>query len=324
MIDRSVGKRILVIILLGLLAACGGGGGSNGKSQPRSDPVRFVAWADTRAGTPVLTSESVAAAKLSPHFTLYAGDLIDCSAANNPACFADGFGVWQSAINGGGTNDLFDKSFAVRGNHDKNTTDAWQANFEFSAVAAEIGAENYAEQAKDLTYSFDLGNAHFAGVDLPEGDVHTLTNEQIDWLDGDLAAAEGRGLTHAFLFWHGPLYPVDGHPSTPPQTLIAVLNRHPIVSAGFFGHEHLVTHTRIDGLRLPGLTIPLEQFISGAAGANLYNPLTDRYDYWLNDGSGNSAAGFMVVDISGRRFTVSIYRTDGTLDRVLEFDKTAR
>jgi hypothetical protein len=304
-----------------MLISCGGKTSLPVNYATPEGSFRFIAWADTRTGTAILTKESVIANGLSPIFTIYAGDLIDCNSSTNPDCFTNGFSAWKRALNGGDTNNLFDKSFFTRGNHDANADIPWGASFDFAATTARVGAANYSAHTKNLTYSFDYGNSHFVGLDVPGGDVDTITEEQIAWLDNDLTAAQGRGLTHAFLFWHGPIYYVDGHISTAPAALITVLNKHPIVSAAFFGHEHLVAYTHIDSSRISDVTHPFEEFISGAAGARLYNAEADRYDYWLNDGSGNSEEGFMAVDILDNHFTVTIYTIDGSIDNILSFEK---
>jgi hypothetical protein len=173
-------------------------------------------------------------------------------------------------------------------------------------------------RAETVTYSFDYGNSHFAGIDLPGGDVSTMTSEEITWLDNDLTAAENKGLAHAFLFWHGPIYTVDGHPSTAPDALIEALNKHPIVSATFHGHEHLVTYTYMNSSRISNITHPFEEFVSGGAGASLYQATPGRYDYWLNSG-GRSEFGFMAVDVSGNYFNISVYDINGSVDKTFLF-----
>jgi len=287
---------------------------SNVASAGTSD-FRFIAWADTKTGTSILTQESILVNGLNPNFTIYPGDLISCGSST---CFINGFPAWKTAFNGGGTNDLFNKSFATRGNHDANAAVPWLEDFNFSAVSTSIGATHYSEQTQDMTYSFDYGNSHFVGIDLPGGDVSTMTSAEITWLDNDLTAAENRGLTHAFLFWHGPIYYVDGHPSTTPDALIDVLNKHPIVSATFHGHEHLVTYTYMDSSRISNITHPFEEFVSGGAGASLYQATAGRYDYWLNSG-GSSEFGFMSVDVSGNYFNISVYNVDGSVDKTFSF-----
>lgn len=290
---------------------------------------RFVAWADTKSGTATLKTESELVNGLNPAFTIYPGDLCDCTSTNNPTCFSNDYSTWKTAFNGGGTNNLFAKSFITRGNHDANTNAQWLSKFEFVDVVSTIGATHYSAQTEDMTYSFDYGNSHFVGIDLPGGGANTMSLTQINWLDGDLTAAESRGLTHAFLFWHGPVYMVAEHCCTgASSTLVNVLNNHPIVSAGFFGHEHVVAYTHIDSGRIPGITHEFEEFVSGDAGAGPNTIQSGRADGWLrsdgvwsSSGSLNTAHGFMSVDVNGNDYTVSIYKIDGTVAKTFSFSK---
>jgi hypothetical protein len=199
---------------------------------------------------------------------------------------------------------MFDITFAVRGNHDGSTT-VWPAYFNFSSVASRVGATNYSELNTDVTYSFDYENSHFVGIDIL-GDLTKISAAQIAWLDNDLIAAENRGLTHAFLFWHGPIYPLAEHccPSAP-SALIQVINKHPIISATFQGHEHVVAWTHMDGSRIPGLTHEFEEFVSGDAGAGPDTCVSGRYDYCMTNELRKH--GFVTVDVSGDSFTVDTY-----------------
>lgn len=292
-----------------------------------STPFRFVSWADTKTGTTALTNESKAVNALNPAFTLYPGDLIDCTSSTNPACFSNGFSAWKTAFNGGGTNNLFTKSFITRGNHDDNANTPWLGNFEFATVASTVGATNYTEQSKDLTYSFDYGNSHFVGIDVPKGAVTNISAAQVTWLDNDLAAAEGRGLTHAFLFWHGPIYPMAEHCCTdkPSTALATVLAKHPIISATFHGHEHVIAYKHITSAIIPGLTKPFEEFISGDAGAGPEVMTAGRADSWLSStgwtssGNMNTAHGFVSVDVNCNNYTVSIHTENGAVAKTYSF-----
>jgi hypothetical protein len=212
---------------------------------------------------------------------------------------------------------MFDITFPVRGNHDSSNTAGWQAYFEMSQTAARIGASNFTSMSgqQDLTYSFDYGNSHIIGVDVL-GDASAITSAQIAWVDSDLAAAEARGLQHAFLFFHGPIYCVDGHCSctvevcsTPSavKNLITMLNKHTILTATFHGHEHTFAYTYIDETRVPpessfaGVTHPFHQIVAGDAGAGpkVCNP--NRCDF------NNADHGFVTVDVAGPDVTVTFY-----------------
>ena len=260
----------------------------------------FVSWGDTKTGTSSLATLSNQAKALSPLFTIYTGDLIDSGSGEGT------LDTWKAALNGGTNNGTFDITFPVRGNHDSGTSTIWPTYFDLRGVASRIGATNYTELNPDTTYSFDYDNSHFVGIDVL-GDVTAMSSAQITWLNNDLTAAEARGLTHAFLFWHGPIYAVDDHCCpTPPSNLITVLNSHPIVSATFHGHEHVIAYTHIDNTRISAVTHPFEEFVTGAAGAGLYSCRSGRSDWCL------SANSFATIDVSGATFTVNAYRQGTT------------
>jgi len=269
---------------------------------------KFVAWGDTKSDTNVLKSLSSQIKTLNPKFTIFAGDL------ESSGFTQGGMDAWKNAINAGVNNGLLNITFPVRGNHDNQATGSptgWQAYFNLSAAVQGIGAANYSFLDDDLTYSFDYGNSRIIGIDVL-GNVTQMTPAQITWLDQRLADAESKSLQHAFLFWHGPFYSQANHCCpVPSQSLISVINKHSIVSAGFYGHEHTLTYTHIDSSRVPGITRGFEQIVSGDAGAGPTTPTSGRYDYLLNLGGGNSG-GFAVVDVSGSSFTLSMYKGGST------------
>ncbi len=265
---------------------------------------RFVSWADTKSSRDDLASLSNQAAPLNPAFTIYEGDL------ESDGFTLSGMNAWKDAMNGYSDNGMFDKTLPVRGNHDRNDTPGWQAYYDLRSTARGLGATKYSELAEDLTYSFDYGNAHFIGVDVL-GDADYLSPEQVNWIDNDLAAAEMRGLTHAFVYFHGPIYCVDGHCSCTTRvcpldsivvSLIDVFDRHPIVSATFHGHEHTYAHVHIDDTRIPEAIHPFEQFVTGSAGAGPKDCIPGRTEYCM------PSHGFVTVDVVGASFTVRFYR----------------
>ena len=288
-------------------SAAGASGGATGGSTGAaggagSSSFRFIVWADTKTGTADFTTESnqAKALKPPPNFTIYSGDLVESGFAAGPMA------TWKTAINGGTNNGMFDISFVVRGNHDSTDPAGFAAFFNYDTVAATVGATNLTQQQKNLTYSYDYGNSHFVAIDVPD-DATLITAAQIAWADSDLAAAEARGLTHAFLNWHGPIYPVAEHccPSVP--AVIDMLNKHSIVTATFHGHEHTNAHVRINSTRYPNCTHEFDEFIEGAAGAGPQTCQTGRADDCF--GAKN---GFAVMDVSGKTLTATIYYVGST------------
>jgi hypothetical protein len=272
----------------------------------QSAAFRFGVWADTKSGTGILNTDSLSMAAKNPLFLFYPGDV--CSSGPTAACLA----TWKTAYNAGG--DLLSKSFVSRGNHDSAGTSVWIANFIVNTTAGRIGATNLNQLSTNLTYSFDYGNAHFAAVDMPGGDATTISSAQLNWLDADLTAAENRGVTHSFLFWHGPEYPMGGHCCTNAPAITNILNKHPSVSATFHGHEHNLAYTHIDSSKIAGVTHPYEEFTSGGAGADLYG--CQRGD-WCK-----SMDGFMTVDVNGSVFTVTAFNSAGATQNNWIFNKS--
>lgn len=259
---------------------------------------RFVSWADTKSAKSTLAtlSNQIRALSLQPIFTIYPGDL------ESSGFTSSGMAAWKDAINGySNNNGMFDITFAVRGNHDDSNTSGWQNYFNFSGVASRVGTSNYKELDKNLTYSFDYGNAHFIGVDVP-GNASKITTRQTAWIDQDLTQAEGRGLTHAFIFFHGPIYYISNHSGSVPQHLITVINKHTIVSATFHGHEHAYAWTHIDSGRISTVTHEFEQLVTGSAGAGPTSCSSGRCDYDLR------ANGYSTIDVDGQNFTVKFFK----------------
>jgi hypothetical protein len=258
---------------------------------------RFAAWADCRSdGLSQQQKLSPLVKAKNPVLVIFPGDV--CSSGPDASCLD----TWKASYNGGTINGLYDITFASRGNHDSSGASAWQAYFNFAKVAAAVGATNYTEHTKNLTYSFDYGNSHFVALDNPGGGASTLSTTVATWLDGDLKAAEGRGLTHAFIFSHGPEYYMDGHSDSGfPSAFITVFNKHPIISATFHGHEHLQGYAHISSTRISAMTHAYESFITGGAGAGLYSCSSGRSD-WCQ-----SAYGYSIIDVNGKSFTVSMY-----------------
>jgi hypothetical protein len=267
-------------------------------------PFTFISWADSHGGTSMLKSLSNQAKILGPVFTIFPGDLE-----------VHGFQIdemrgWVSAMDGWSRNGMAEIVFPLRGNHDDQHPEEWQRFFSLEERGCKLGVWNYASLDEDLTFSFDYSNAHFVGIDVP-GDVRLITERQLAFLDEDLSAAEARNLSHAFLFFHGPIYPIRNSPCQDNRVcptgpvlarLVGILNKHPIVSASFHGHSHLQGYAHLDVSRIPEVTHPFEHFISGGAGGGLHNcSNSSRYEYC---GVYN---GYIAVYVDGDRFSVSFY-----------------
>jgi len=241
-----------------------------------------------------------------PAFTIFNGDLCPGWYITGQPCTTP---IWITDLNGSSGNGMSNITFVVRGNHDASSGTAWSNYFHQATVASNIGATNYNSLTADMNYSFDYQNAHFVGLDLPGGDVSSMSTAEITWLDNDLTAAEARGIKAEFLFWHGPTYYVNSHASTPSDALITVLNNHPDILAIFNGHEHVIAHVTLDKTRIPGLTKnTIEEFITGTAGAPVYTCTAGRSEYCDNYNA------FATIDVlSNTQFTVNIYKQGVTI-----------
>lgn len=284
---------------------------------------RFVVWADATDLLQYVVTNAAQIRHLDvpPRFSLFVGDLYDTGFN------LDAVAALRDAMDGDQPMSLSGTLFPVRGNHDiiggDTATTGWQSYFDVAKRVwggepakgvPGIGGSNYTFMAvsDSLTYSFDYQNAHFVGMDIP-GDVTLVTDSQLAWLDGDLAAAEMRRLQHAFLFWHGPVYSSGSRHGgiDAPGSMISVLNRHPIVSAVFGGHAHVAAWTHMYTNRIASITHPFEAFIVPPVAENLASlPDTNRCDYGFGD-----LRGFATVDVQGPSFTVSFCVQDEPVPR---------
>ena len=227
------------------------------------------------------------------------------------------------------TANLFNKTFLVRGNHDdlvSGSASLWENYFETAPNIKTFpsGVNNYVSlnsNSDTETYSFTYKNSIFIALDDPGG-VDMITSAELAFLNERLTYGEGQGLTHAFIYFHGPLYCVESvhcmcsakaDGSCTPPALVTILNNHPIVSATFHGHEHLFGWTHMDNTRVAGLTGSFEQFITSPSGGWNYNAYLypDRMDYYSPDGGADQ--GFGYITVNGDSFTFSIYKDDQTL-----------
>ena len=140
-------------------------------------------------------------ASLNPAVVIGVGDIED-----------DGFATtdMNAAVSVLKSENLYNKTFLVRGNHDDNldgSAAGWESYFETSPniptrPAYVVNKVSLNSSSDNLTYSFDYGNSIFIGLDVP-GDIYLLEQAEIDFLNARLTYAENAGLTHAFIFSTG-------------------------------------------------------------------------------------------------------------------------
>ena len=279
----------------------------------------FVSIGDGQAETAnfALTVDQIA--NLLPSLVIFNGDLEQDGVVS---------GEMNSMTTALKNANLYNQTFLIRGNHDNHISGSatlWESYFEtspnirvFPAGFTEYISLN--SNSDTLNYSFIYGNSMFIGLDVP-GDADLLTSAELNFLDSRLTYAESRGLVHAFIYFHGPLYCVESthctcsskaDASCTPSALVTVINKHPIVSATFHGHEHILGWTHMDNTRVAGLTGSFEQFLTSPSGGYTVNNyiFPNRVDYSYMD-MGYSQ-GFATILVDGYSFTVSFYKVGTT------------
>jgi hypothetical protein len=199
---------------------------------------------------------------------------------------------------------------------------------------SESGAPEYSENV----YSFDFGNCHVVSVntvywmksvdkriaDSTGNYSGIIRQEQLDWLDSDLAHARKRGLTHIFIFGHQPIFPNGGHVrdamwhygkssehNSMRSRFLKIISRHEC-TAYFCGDEHNYSTLLIDSTFDTGVRNPVWQIVSGGAGAPLYarNPDTP----WASKVSAFEAVHhFCLITASGSKVTLKVIDETGSV-----------
>jgi hypothetical protein len=285
------------------------------------DNFSFASMGDAQFKPAIFTTTVNQIAALQPDFVIFNGDL------ENNGTISTEMDPMLAVIKNAG---MFDQTFLVRGNHDNvmsGSAGLWEDYFEtptnFKVLPA--GVTEYVSlnsSSDNLNYSFIYGNAIFIGLDVPGNVVTYLTSPELTFLDVRLTYAESVGLIHAFIFFHGPIYCVESlecscssrtNVNCTPSALVTVLNKHPIVSATFHGHEHILGWTHMDKTRVPKLTGAFEQFITSPSGGTSYDDylFPARVDYTYL----GALQGFATIDVYGCSFTFNIFE-DGTISPV--------
>ena len=136
-----------------------------------------------------------------------------CKSSSTTIC-TDSNGNNLAALNGG-KNAIKVNEDAWRANMADLVFDAPRLNASLPAglvlshpdSADHAAADGLATSQSQLTYSFDVGNSHFAVINTdPVGGDSTAPAA---WLAGDFAAAAARGALHFFVFGHKPAYTYD-------------------------------------------------------------------------------------------------------------------
>lgn len=290
---------------------------------PTSDgSFTFASISDTHGLESNFTQTTSQIQSLSPSFVIHNGDY-----TINGVYANDSDGEMSSMTSVLRNADLFNKTFIVRGNHDDHQSGSaanWESYFTGKLGASRslpAGVTNYVAMDSSstyLTYSFDYGNSRFIGVD-DTGLTSFLTTDKYTFMDARLTDAESLGLTHAFLFFHRAEYCIESQhcdctaktdASCTPSAFISLVNKHPIISATFHGHEHALAYVHMDSTRLSKLTHPYEEFFTSSAAAPLpFTTYTNRVNV---DYSSHTTMSFAMINVNGSNFTVYFYRVGTT------------
>jgi hypothetical protein len=284
-------------------------------TNPNPVVFSFVSMGDSQLEAANFNPTVDQIATLHPNLVIFHGDLEINGVVN-----ADINPIVNEIKNAG----LFDQTFFVQGDHGEgiNGSSALRESCVTTSPNIEFlpaGVTDYVSLDSTSAYpnySFVYGNSMFLGLDVP-GNADVLVADQLTFLDSCLTVAESKGLVHTFIFFHGPLTCIEStscdcttrpDANCPPSELVSVLNKHPIVSATFHGHDHILAWTHMDEISAAGLNTSFQELRTPPPGGlpNIAYPNPARMDYiYLDVGS---SQGFPTISVNGSSFTVTFYK----------------
>ena len=284
----------------------------------------------------------------------FGGDLID-GYTDKPEHYAGQLAAWKKAAEcigprvpiyeGMGNHEMLADDFSAP---DRGLTSAFRdrAGAESSETlfaAAFVSPENGpapppgegAQPFIENVYSFDAGPVHVVALNNTY-DVSShpdrfggyregwLPDEQLAWLDDDLAAARAAGQKEIFVYAHEPAFPCGGHSGDGmywggrrPEVLEMrgrfwrILMEHRVRIVGF-GDEHNYSRLRVDERMGPNYTVPVWQIVSGGVGAPFY--AQEMHLPWADKLSAFSTVQhFCVFDYSAEGVRLEVYDSYGRL-----------
>ncbi len=246
----------------------------------KPQPFTFAVFGDNRPGTPYSAQPNSFRTVLkvmsafNPEFAINTGDCVYGSSdlGKLKSQYQDYTDTVKSCLD--------KKVYLAIGNHEMHAGRAGQAFFE-----KELGG---------LYYSFDRGNAHFIVLDSDlAGQTERIMGDQLEWLKQDLY--NSRAARFRFVFFHEPLYPVDGHRGSSMDRYVKerdalhglfVRNR---ITAVFAGHEHLFNIQKKNGVLY---------IITGGGGAATYPSIEGEGDFYH----------FVLVTIDGDKLEMKVVK----------------
>ena len=253
--------------------------------------------------------------KMKPDLVMTVGDLVQ-SCNDTDKCMD--YKMWKNIA-----KPILPITYEVVGNHDRivgNKSDsqksvadqAWRNYFSLPTN----GPSGYDE----FTYSFDMGNSHFIVLDTEKPKEHEISQDQLDWLEKDLAVNQK---DNTFVFYHEPAFPmsykigqsldVNKNYRDALWTIIDKYN----VTAVFNGHEHIFSRQSIEADDFSSAKNEIYQFIIGNTDALERQDVTigPQVDYY------HKGHDFIMVDVNGKEITINLFSVDGELVNSFSFSK---
>lgn len=253
--------------------------------------------------------------KIKPNLVMTVGDLV--ASCSSPADCAN-YKAWKNIA-----KSILPMTYEIVGNHDrivgnkaetkkKSADKEWQNYFNLPT--------NGPTDFEEFTYSFDVGDSHFVVLDSEKPKEHEINQDQLSWLEKDLAA---NTKDNTFVFYHEPAFPMsykvgqslDVHKKER-DALWSLLDKYNI-TAVFNGHEHIYSRQQIDQDEFPAEKNGIYQFIIGNTDA--YGKenvaISDKVDYY------HKGHDFCVVEVNGKQITVKLFSVDGNLVDSFTFSK---
>ncbi|MDD5489502.1 MAG: metallophosphoesterase [Candidatus Moranbacteria bacterium] len=226
------------------------------------------------------------------------GDLINsCDGGNS--CVSK-YNDWKSIM-----SPLLSKTYEVVGNHDRTGGEKADAVWQKEFSLPQNGPDGY----KDLVYSFDIGNSHFAVLDSEKPKGNVIDSTQRAWLDQDLAATAKE---HKFVFYHEPAFQAaqdaeDGLDADPSErdAFWNIIKKYE-VDAVFNGHAHIYARKNIGGI---------EQIVVGdtdSTNDDIVQPGLSDFGY--------KGKSYAIVTVNGKNINLKLFTVDGK--QVDSFDFT--
>lgn len=264
------------------------------------DPFKFVHYTDTQnafwnenarneAAFGAQTLNEALAVAGNADFALHTGDIVEVSAVEDE---------WKDIMNQSQAGYLNVAHTFVPGNHDTYKT----------SYVDHLNVPITNSEDAGTYYSYDYNGSHFVVLNTNDNQIDAdnpngaaLSNEQLSWLDNDLADARQRGVNWLVVTYHKPLYSSSYHSlqdadvQAVREDLITILDKHD-VDLVLNGHDHVLTTTK-------PLVANIDVFSDGAVDKQS-DLLTDDQgrEFLMTDGT-----MFVIPNAAGTKLYDDIY-----------------